>query len=223
MASDKTLDISIVLDTVCPWCYIGKRRLEKAVSMAKEKWPEFAVTIDYLPYQLDSKMGKGLDKLEVYRMKFGDRLDTVLKGISDTGKADGIEFDFSGKMSNTLDSHRLIDYATRQKNNGGEEDVQDKVVESLMHRYFELEEDIGSIQVLLSAAEDAGLDRQAVEKYLESDEGVAELKKKAESVKGIGGRGVPFYIINSRFGVAGAETPEVFLEAFEKVFEKLQT
>ncbi|KAJ1667526.1 hypothetical protein IW140_002107 [Coemansia sp. RSA 1813] len=219
MDSEKTLDISIVLDTVCPWCYVGKRRLEKAVSLAREKWPEFAVNIDYLPYQLDTQIGKGLDKAEIYQKKFGNRAEAIIKRMSEAGRADGIEFKFSGKMSNTLDSHRLIDYAVRQKGAEGQE----KVVESLMHRYFENEEDIGDVQVLLAAAEDGDLDRQEIAKYLESDEGVDEVKEKAARVQDLGISGVPFYIINNRFGISGAETPEVFLDTFAKVFDKCQS
>ncbi|KAJ2549238.1 hypothetical protein EV175_004522 [Coemansia sp. RSA 1933] len=216
MDSDKALDISIVLDTVCPWCYVGKRRLEKAIDLAKEKWPEFGVTIEYLPYQLDSQMGNGLDKAEIYKKKFGDRAEAITKRMEEAGRADGIEFKFAGKMSNTLDSHRLIDYAMCK---GGAE-VQEKVVEALMHKYFENEEDIGDIQVLSAAAEEAGLDRQEAEKYLESDEGVDDVKRKASRVQGLGISGVPFYIINNRFGISGAETPEVFLDAFAKVFDQ---
>ncbi|KAJ2394799.1 hypothetical protein GGI23_004552, partial [Coemansia sp. RSA 2559] len=209
----------VILDTICPWCYIGKRRLEKAIGLAKEKWPEFGVTIDYLPYQLDSQMGNGLDKAEIYKRKFGDRAEAMISRMSDAGKADGIEFKFAGKMSNTLESHRLIDYAMRK--DGAV--AQEKVVESLMHRYFENEEDIGDTQVLLAAAEDAGLDRQGVARYLESNEGVDEVKEKASRVQGLGISGVPFYIINNRFGISGAETPEAFLDAFAKVFDKCQS
>ncbi|KAJ2843017.1 hypothetical protein GGI22_007357, partial [Coemansia erecta] len=82
-----------------------KRRLEKAIGLAKEKWPEFGVTIDYLPYQLDSQMGNGLDKAEIYKRKFGDRAEAMISRMSDAGKADDIEFKFAGKMSNTLESH----------------------------------------------------------------------------------------------------------------------
>ncbi|KAJ2171992.1 hypothetical protein IWW41_002438 [Coemansia sp. RSA 2522] len=118
-------------------------------------------------------------------------------------------------MSNTLDSHRLIDYAKLS----GSSDAEEKVVKSLFRRYFEQEEDIGDHDVLLGAAEDAGLDRQQAKAYLESSDGVEALQERMRQVKKLGVTGVPFYIINNRFGVSGAETPETFVSAFKQVFE----
>ncbi|KAI9504414.1 DSBA-like thioredoxin domain-containing protein [Coemansia spiralis] len=215
MSASKSLNISVVLDTICPWCYVGKRRIERAFKLAAEKWPEFDASVEYVPYQLDSSMGKGLDKAEVYHKKYGDRADEIHKRLTDVGKEEGISFKFGGKMSNTLDSHRIVDYA-RLHGQG----AQAVIVESLMHRYFEQEEDIGNIQVLLNAAEDAGLDREQAKEFLESSEGVESIKQKTKQIQSLGITGVPFYIINDRYGISGAETPETFLNAFEKVFEK---
>ncbi|KAJ2560233.1 hypothetical protein GGH95_004868, partial [Coemansia sp. RSA 1836] len=148
--SAHSLHISIVLDTICPWCYVGKRRVEKAIALAKQKWPEFEASVDYMPYQLDSSMENGLDKREVYQKKFGDRAAAIHERVATAGKDEGILFSFGGKMSNTLGSHRLIDYARLE---GSE--CEEKAVESLLHRYFELEQDIGDTDVLLDAAQDA--------------------------------------------------------------------
>ncbi|KAJ2835139.1 hypothetical protein GGI24_000008 [Coemansia furcata] len=212
-ASAHALHISIVLDTVCPWCYVGKRRVEKAIAQAKEKWPDFAATVDYMPYQLDSSMENGLDKREVYQKKFGDRAAAIHERVAMAGKEEGIAFLFGGKMSNTLASHRLIDYARLE---GAE--CEGNAVESLLHRYFELEQDIGDMDVLLDAAQDAGLDRAKTKAYLDSDDGIDAVKQKIKHGQRLGITGVPFYIINDRYGISGAETPETFIEAFEKVF-----
>ncbi|KAJ2484070.1 hypothetical protein EV174_002731 [Coemansia sp. RSA 2320] len=212
--SSHALHISIVLDTVCPWCYVGKRRVEKAIALAEQKWPGFEASVDYMPYQLDSAMANGLDKHDVYQKKFGDRAAAMHERVSLAGKDEGISFSFGGKMSNTLDSHRLIDYARLQ---GSE--CEEKAVESILKRYFELEQDIGEANVLLDAAQDAGLDRERTRAYLDSDDGIDAVKQKIKHVQRLGITGVPFYIINDRYGISGAESPETFLEAFGKVFK----
>ncbi|KAJ1932827.1 hypothetical protein FBU59_006236 [Linderina macrospora] len=207
----RALHINVVLDTVCPWCYVGRRRLDKAIALAKDKWSDIDVSVEYSPYQLDSSMGNGLDKQDIYRNKFGARAEQIHQRMAAVGKEEGIEFDFGGKISNTLDSHRLIDYA---KLNGGE--TEEKVVESLMHRYFELAQDIGDIATLVGAAKDAGLDEAKTKAYLESDDGIDTVKQKIKQVQRLGVSGVPFYVINDRYGVSGAESPETFLGAFAK-------
>ncbi|KAJ1642651.1 hypothetical protein LPJ64_005518 [Coemansia asiatica] len=215
MASARSLHISVVLDTICPWCYVGKRRIEKAISMAKYKWPDFEATIDYMPFQLDSAMGDGLSKEEVYRKKFGDRVTTMQERLQAVGKEEGIDFKFGGKMSNTLNSHRLVDFARLE---GSE--TEEKIVSSILKRYFELEQDIGQMDVLLNAAADGGLDKEKTRRYLESDDGIDSVKQKIKNNQRLGISGVPFYIINDRYGISGAETPETFIQVFEKIFAK---
>ncbi|KAJ2847568.1 hypothetical protein IWW36_003793 [Coemansia brasiliensis] len=215
MGAEHKLDIGIVLDTICPWCYVGDRRLQRALEMAKAKWPEFEATVSYEPYQLDSGLGKGLDKQQVYQKKFGDCAAAIHERLAESGKEEGIEFSFGGKMSNTLDSHRLIDYA---KLHGHDETTQHKVIQSLFRRYFEQEQDIGDHDVLLDAAEEAGLDRDQTRNYLQSNDGLDALQTKMQQFKKLGVSGVPFYIINNRFGISGAESSQTFVDAFEKVF-----
>ncbi|KAJ2724118.1 hypothetical protein GGI07_002153 [Coemansia sp. Benny D115] len=213
MVGAHTLRISIVLDTICPWCFVGKRRIEKSLVLAKQRWPDFEADVEYMPYQLDSAMGTGLDKQEVYRKKFGSNIDGMHQRLSAAGLEEGIVFKYGGKISNTLDSHRLIDFA---KLHGS--DTEKKAVESVLHRYFELEQDIGDHKVLLEAAEEAGLDRQKTKEYLESDDGIDSVKQKIKSMQRLGISGVPFYIINNRYAISGAEAPETFIQAFEKAF-----
>ncbi|KAJ2705408.1 hypothetical protein FB645_002488 [Coemansia sp. IMI 203386] len=215
MAPAHSLHISVVLDTICPWCYVGKRRIEKAISMAKTKWSDFEASVDYMPYQLDSDMGDGLSKEEVYKKKFGDRISAMHERLAAVGKEENIDFKFGGNMSNTLNSHRLIDYARLE---GSE--TEEKVVSSILRRYFELEQDLGQMDVLLGAAVDGGLDKDKTKKYLESDDGIDTVKQKIKHAKRLGITGVPFYIINDRFGISGAESPETFIQVFEKVFAK---
>ncbi|KAJ2784248.1 hypothetical protein H4R18_001236 [Coemansia javaensis] len=208
----QTLSIGIVLDVVCPWCFVGKRRIEQAVALAQQRWPGLAVDIEYMPYQLDPAMGKGLDKEATYRAKFGDRLPAMHERLRLVGLAEGIQFKFGGRVSNTLDAHRLIDRARLL----GGSSAEAAVVEALMHRYFELEQDIGDLDTLLAAAAAAGLDPSQACAYLQSDDGVEAVQAKIAHAARLGVTGVPFYIINDRYGVSGAESPETFLSAFEK-------
>ncbi|KAJ2083380.1 hypothetical protein H4R24_000857 [Coemansia sp. RSA 988] len=215
MRSEHTIHLTIVLDIICPWSYIGKRRIEKAIALAKRKWPDFEAVVEYAPFQLDSGLGIGVDKADVYQKKYGEQVSEVLNKIIAIGAEEGFDFKFGGKMSNTTDSHRLINYARQQ----GGHAIEDKAVEALHHRYLELEQDIGTRDVLLAAAEDAGLDRQKVNVYLDSDEGLDSLKAKMDQIRKLGVTGVPFYIIDSRYGISGAENPESILESFTKVLE----
>ncbi|KAJ2716906.1 hypothetical protein H4R19_000349 [Coemansia spiralis] len=209
------LNIGVVLDVVCPWCFVGKRRLEKAIALARQKWTGLSVSIEYMPYQLSPEMGRGLDKLEHYQSKFGSRAAAMHARVTEAGAEDGIRFSFGGKLSNTLDAHRLIHYARLQGGSAAESSV----VESLLHRYFELEQDIGDTDTLLAAAADAGLDSPVVAEYLQSTDGIQAVKTKIAAVAKLGINGVPFYIINNRFGVSGAESPEALVDAFEKALQ----
>ncbi|KAJ1727029.1 hypothetical protein LPJ61_004805 [Coemansia biformis] len=214
-ATARTLRVRVVIDTICPWCYVGKRRIDKAIELAKQKWPGLDVSLEYMPYQLDPGMGRGIDKLEMYQEKFGSRASGIFERLAAVGREDGIELKFGGKVSNTLDSHRLIDYAKLQ---GGSK-AENKVIVSLLRRYFEQEQDIGDIGTLVGAATDAALDPLATKEYLLSTDGVEAIKARIGQAKQLGVTGVPFYIINDRFGVSGAEMPETLLAAFEKALD----
>ncbi|KAJ1958548.1 hypothetical protein GGI12_004704 [Dipsacomyces acuminosporus] len=209
----RAITIDFVTDIICPWCYVGKKRLEKGIALAKEKYQGLEVSISFNPYQLDPAMENGLDKTKVLADKFGDRAEQIFERLTTVGKEEGIEFNFDGKMSNTLDAHRLVDYAKLY----GDSEKEDKVVDSLFKRYFELAQDIGDINVLLDAAEEAGLDRAQTKQYLYSDDGIDSVKRKIKYFQSLGVTGVPFYIINDRFGISGAETPETILAAFDKI------
>ncbi|KAJ2774749.1 hypothetical protein IWQ57_000684 [Coemansia nantahalensis] len=209
------LHIGVVLDIVCPWCYVGKRRIEKAIELARQKRRDLEVSVEYMPYQLVPDLGHGLDKREYYRNRFGDRAAVLQERVAAAGAEDGISFSFGGKISNTLDAHRLIDYARLQGGSAAESTA----VESLMRRYFELEQDIGEADTLLAAAEDAHLDRKLTAAYLQSDDGVDAVRTKIAAAAKLGISGVPFYIINDRYGVSGAETPEALVDAFEKALQ----
>jgi predicted DsbA family dithiol-disulfide isomerase len=199
----------VISDVICPWCYIGKRRLEKAV--ASFGGP---VTLRWLPFQLNPAMPKeGVSRREYRTKKFGswERSQELDARVVAVGEAEGISFAFDRieGTPNTLDAHRLIGLA-------GEQGVQDAVVEALFRAYFAEGRDISSRQTLLDVVADAGLDRRKAEVVLESDEGMEAVKQAEAPARRFRVEGVPFFLIHGTVTLSGAQQPEAFLEAFTK-------
>ncbi|OZJ01794.1 hypothetical protein BZG36_05189 [Bifiguratus adelaidae] len=210
----KQIQIDIVSDTICPWCFIGKRRLEKAIANTKAAHPDAQIefNIDWQPFQLDPTLPKeGYNKREHYIEKFGKaRAQAMFPRMEAVGKDDGINFSYGGTVSNTLDSHRLIAFA---KSKG----KQDAVVEELFHNYFEQEKNIADEEVLKAAGVKAGLDAAEVEVFLKSGELAYETKGEIERNMRRNIHGVPNFTINKRYQLSGAQEPETFQEIFEQV------
>jgi len=198
-----------VSDVICPWCYIGKRRLERAVAAL-----DGAVRVRWLPFQLNPTMPKeGLSRREHRTNKFGSwgrsvELDALVVAV---GKIEGIPFalDRIEQTPNTLDAHRLVGLAEGQG-------VQGAVVEALFRAYFAEGRDIGNRPTLLDVVARAGLDRGKAEDVLTSDNGMEALQE----AEGLSRRhrvdGVPFFIINGKLTLSGAQQPDAFLEAFSR-------
>lgn len=205
------LAVDVVSDVICPWCYIGKRRLEKAIAAVDGKHD---VQIHWHPFQLNPTMPKeGISRREYRTRKFGSwerslELDAKVVAV---GKSEGIQFAFdkTERTPNTVDAHRLIWLA--DQNN-----CQDAVVEALFRAYFTEGRDIGSRQTLVDVTVDAGLDRQAAEVMLNSDDGMDVISIGREMSQRHQVDGVPFFIINNAVTLAGAQAPEVFLDAFKQ-------
>lgn len=204
--------VDVISDVICPWCYIGKRRLEKGIAVLSDK---YKVQVRWHPFQLNPTMPKGgISRKEYRTRKFGSwersmELDTKVITV---GEAEGIHFAFDkiDRTPNTLDAHRLIWFADQ---NG----CQDAVVEALFRAYFTEGQDIGNRQTLIDVVVEAGLDRQAVETMLDSDEGLDVIAKFREMSQQFGVDGVPFFIINQKLTLAGAQDSETFVEAFRQV------
>ncbi len=200
--------IDIVSDAICPWCYIGKRRLERALAMV----PQIVVQVGWRPFQLNPDMPlEGMDRQEYLRRKFGDRAGgNMYDAVKEAGRGEGIPFRFERirRTPNTLLAHRLIALARREK-------VQDEVVEALFHGYFTEGADIGRTDTLATLVEPTGLDPDRVRAYLESDEDLAGIKAEDQFARQIGIQGVPCFIIDRKYALSGAQPPEAFLEVFE--------
>ncbi|KAF9897593.1 hypothetical protein BX616_005303 [Lobosporangium transversale] len=211
-STPKKIKIDIVSDIVCPWCYIGKIRLEKAISSYRSK-PEnkdVQFEVNWFPYQLDPSASKTpIPKMTNYANKFGPtRAPLIRDRMIKVGEAEGIHFKYGGNIVNTLDSHRLVWFATRKGK-------QDEMVTELFKNYFE-EDKCGEIPTLIESAVKVGLDREEVEKFLKSDEGVQEVQQEIERAKLQGVQGVPNFTFNEKFVLSGAQEPSTFEEVFDK-------
>ena len=199
--------VDIISDVICPWCWIGKCRLEKAIATLGQP-----VKVRWLPFQLNPTMPKeGISRRDYRTRKFGswERSLELDAQVAAAGKAEGIDFAFDKmeRTPNTLDAHRLIWLAEK-------EGVQDAVVEALFRAYFTDGRDISKRHSLLDVVAEAGLDRERAEALLGSDEGMAAFHESGEMGRRFRVDGVPFFIVNGKITLSGAQPPEAFLEAF---------
>ncbi len=204
-----SLSVQVISDVICPWCFIGKRRLEKAV--AAHGGP---VRVRWLPFQLNPQMPKeGVSRREYRTRKFGswERSLELDAQVAAAGAGEGIHFafDLMERTPNTLDAHRLIGLAD-------EEGVQDAVVEALFRAYFTEGRDISDRQTLLDVVAGAGLDRGKAEGVLTGGGGQEAIREADELARRVRVEGVPFFVINGRVSLSGAQSPEAFLDAFKQ-------
>jgi predicted DsbA family dithiol-disulfide isomerase len=204
------IDIDVVSDTICPWCYIGKRRLEEAITAVSGT---HEVRVRWKPFQLNPSMPpEGMDR-KTYRLtKFGseEAVRKLDQRVIEAGKSVGLTLamDKIGRTPNTLDAHRLIWFA-------GSQGVQDALVERLFRAFFTEGRDIGDRKTLVDLAADAGLDREAARKFLDSTQGLQEVRNEEEEARSQYVDAVPTFTIAGRYVVSGAHESDVFLEAFE--------
>ncbi len=207
----KTIKIDIVSDVVCPWCYLGKARLEAALGQMKGVKAE----INWRPYQLDPSIPRtGVDRKQYMEGKFGTgpRLGEVHRQLEGFGREVGVNYAFDAiKIApNTMNAHRLIRWAA-QAGVG----VQGKVVDRLFKAYFTEGKDIGNPDVLLDIAAECGMDRSIVAKLLPTDAEEAGVIGEITTSKQLGITGVPCFIFNQKYAVSGAQTPDVLIEAMQ--------
>jgi predicted DsbA family dithiol-disulfide isomerase len=203
LAMSSPLVVDVVSDVVCPWCYVGKRRLERALAATG------ATEVRWRPYQLDPTIPpEGRDRAAYMAAKFPDaaRLAEVHERLTVLGQEVGIAFDFAAirRAPNTLDAHRAIRFATQAG-------VGDAMAERLFADYFEHGRDIADRTVLAEAARDCGLGD--IEARLASEEGTREVYDEIEQARRLGVEGVPFFIFAGRLAVSGAQSEDVFAQA----------
>jgi predicted DsbA family dithiol-disulfide isomerase len=212
--ADEVLTIDVVSDVVCPWCYLGEKRLEAALAGESGR-----VVVRWRPYQLDPTIpGGGLDRAEYMEKKFGKsgRLQSVHDNLTRLGAELGIPFAFDRikRSPNTLDAHRVIRWAASAG-------VQEKVVDRLFKAYFAEGRDIGDRAVLIEIAGECGLDAELVEKLLADGADADLVRQEIEQAQAMGVSGVPFFIFAGRIGVPGAQEPSVLRQAIAQAREAM--
>lgn len=209
-------DIAVVSDTVCPWCYVGKAKLDAGIAAYKTAHPDSKDTFSttWLPFYLNPAAPKtSVNKLEYYKSKFGaERAAMMTDRLKVIGKEVGIDFSFGGKTGNTRDSHRLIQLGKRHG-----PDVQTRVVEQLFKSYFEKEGDITSHGMLWEAGVKAGLDSMDVKEWLNSDKGGPQVDREVKEAQRRGVSGVPNFVLQGKFEIGGAQDAESFVKVFERI------
>jgi predicted DsbA family dithiol-disulfide isomerase len=214
--SERTLTIDVISDVVCPWCYIGRRRLGTALAQFTVEEPRVRPLVTWHPFQLNPDLPReGIDRQLYLAKKFGGSRSAakIYQRVRAAGKSVGIDFAFETieRQPNTLDAHRLISWAQAQ---GSAEDV----VERLFRAYFIEGRFIGDRDVLAAVAGEAGLPLEAAGSYLASGEGAASIAEMDRRVRELGVTGVPFFIFGGKLAVSGAQEPHVLSEAMAEAF-----
>jgi len=207
MTETTAITLDVISDVMCPWCYIGKRRLEKALKSI----PDIPVDVRWHPYQLDATLPKeGKDRTQYLADKFGsiEKAKEVYAEIENAGRAEGIPFAFD-KITlspNTLDCHRLILWSRS-------DDLQDDVVERLFKAYFIDGEDLTKSETLVRISDEAGMQSDLVEQLFGTDSDMDKMAKQISQAHEMGVTGVPCFIVDQRFALSGAEKPETIAAA----------
>jgi predicted DsbA family dithiol-disulfide isomerase len=211
MSSHQPVRIDVVSDIVCPWCFIGKHRLEKAIALN----PDIPVEVHWRPYFLNDWIPReGISREQYLTTKFGspERYKGIAQRVSAAAAAEGLTYamDKISRQPNTLDAHRLIRWAD-------EIGKAAEMKQRLMDLYFTEGADLTSHAVLAQAAADIGLDAETTRKALATDKDVAEIEREALSAKEAGIDGVPCFIFGGKFAISGAQEPDYLAEAIERM------
>jgi predicted DsbA family dithiol-disulfide isomerase len=211
------LGIEVYSDVVCPWCYIGKRRLERALATLEAE-PDFpGADVAYRPFQLDphAPRGRAEPVLDVYARKFGGpaRAAAMVARVTEAASAEGIEFRLDRAVRpNTADAHRLLWWALR---NAGA-DTQRALNEELMAAYFTDGADVGDTDVLVDRAARCGLNPTAARGVLVDEDGVEALAVALRNASDLGITAVPTFVVNSRWSIPGAQDVEYFVDVLRR-------
>ena len=203
------MQIDIVADVACPWCFIGKRRLERALALR----PDIVATRSWRAFQLNPDMPpEGISREFYLSAKFGSPRQATRSyaAITAAGRGEGIDFAFERmrRTPNTLRAHRLVRLAAF-------EGAGDAMVEALFQAYFVDGLDIGDVDTLAAIAVRAGLDYDAARAYLAGDTGAVEVLAEESRARRLGIHAVPCFVLERGYAIAGAQEPEMFLPLFD--------
>ena len=214
------MNIDVFSDAICPWCWIGKRKLEQALALPDLE----GITVTWRAYQLYPELpASGMDRGEFMTLRFGgggSGRSAIVDRLQAEGNAVGLalNFDRAKRMPNTLSAHRLLRWAHVQA--GGA--AQDRLLEALFRRYFTEGEDLGDEAVLTNAVTEAGLDGAAAGAWLPTGEGTREVLHEVRWSRDNGISGVPCYVLPTGFGIPGAQDPETLARFLRRGLEQWQ-
>jgi len=213
-----TIKIDIVSDVVCPWCYIGKRRLEKAIDQLGD---QYHFEIEYHPFELNPTMPKeGVDQKEYLVDKFGseDRYQQLTNNVTQVAAQEGLVFDYANQSTspNTRVIHSIIQLAKL-------EGKHTQAVEAFFKAYFTDGVDLSRTENLIDIALSVGLENAADDEIFTDKNATAQVALAEKELGKLGISGVPFYIINNKYGVSGAQPTETFVQAFREIEKETAT
>ncbi|MEM7138867.1 MAG: DsbA family oxidoreductase [Myxococcota bacterium] len=207
-----SLSIRVVSDIVCPWCFVGHRRLDEAL----KQLPDVDVAVDWRPYQLNPHMPReGVPFREHYERKFGRSADAFRARMEDAGHSAGVTFRFDRieRVPNTLAAHTVIGWAPPGA-------VRSAVVERFFEGYFIEGRDMGSVTVLAELAAEAGLAVDDVPERLLREDDRERVAGEADANRRSGITGVPFFMVGERYPVMGAQSADTMVKVIERVLQK---
>eukprot|EP01138_Halocafeteria_seosinensis_P005036 gb/GECG01005149.1/.p1 GENE.gb/GECG01005149.1/~~gb/GECG01005149.1/.p1 ORF type:complete len:234 (+),score=43.81 gb/GECG01005149.1/:1-702(+) len=226
------LQVDIVSDIVCPWCYVGYRRFFKGWEQLRKENQDLLdrtqLNLRWQPFQLDPTMPKeGVKTKDALRKKFGpERMHALQQHLQEAGREENIDFKWDNTSANTIDAHRLVEWVAQK-----DETKHNDYMQILFKRYFEENGNIGDHAMLLDAIEEVGLDKKEAEQYLKSNQGKDEVENTIRSYQErYGIRGVPFFIIKAEGGTktskeyttSGAQDPGHFATLVETALEQVE-
>lgn len=206
------IKIGVVSDVVCPWCYIGKRRLEKAMALSAD---HFEFDVEYFPFELNPHLPEeGTDYRAYLLKKFGseEKYNQLTSHVRQVAAREGLDFrpELQKISPNTRNAHRVILMAR-------EEGKQSRVVEALFSAHFIEGVDLSKVENLIAIADRVGLDREKVELLLSSNTGKLEIEMAEKELQELGITSVPLFIIDDKIAISGAQPFEAFMKAFEEM------
>ncbi len=212
----QTVKLDIMSDPICPWCYIGKTHLDKALA----EIPNHPFVIEWHPFQLNPDMpDAGMDRREYLERKFGGKDGAVraYAPVVEHAKNAGLKIDFEGmkRTPNTLDAHRLIHWA-------GIEGKQNAVVDALFNAYFVEARDIGDREVLADIADSVGMDAAVVMKLLQSESDREDIRTRDSHSREMGVNSVPTFIVANQHAVPGAQPPELWGKVISEIMSQIE-
>lgn len=212
----ETIRVDIWSDIACPWCYLGKHRFERGVAAFQEQHPEASVVVESHSFELapDTPLdfsGSEIDFLVKHKGMPRDQVEQMLAQMTEMAAGEGVTFDFGRvKHANTRRAHRVLHLA---KDRG----LQAQTMERLFRAYFEQGEDMSDPDALARLGAEAGLDPDEVRAALDSEAYGEAVDRDITRAQMLGVTGVPFFLVEEKYGVSGAQSPEAFAGAFEQV------